>query len=82
MSVWLEWNLSKKEILKLYLDRAYMGGGNFGIGAAAKYYFGKRYRMMFHLAESAMLAGLFQGTYKICSPHQSCRRLEPEPMKF
>jgi penicillin-binding protein 1A len=27
LSLWLETNLSKKEILQLYLDRAYMGGG-------------------------------------------------------
>jgi membrane carboxypeptidase/penicillin-binding protein len=27
--------------LKLYLDRAYMGGGTFGAAAAADYYFGK-----------------------------------------
>ena len=31
LSLWLESNLSKKEILKLYIDRAYMGGGNFGV---------------------------------------------------
>ena len=32
---------SKDEILKLYLDRAYMGGGNFGVAAASEFYFGK-----------------------------------------
>src|SRR5690606_3450924 len=41
LALWLEWNLSKKEILQLYLDRAYMGGGTFGIAAAADFYFGK-----------------------------------------
>ncbi len=30
LALWLEANLSKQEILKLYLDRAYMGGGVFG----------------------------------------------------
>jgi len=67
LSVWLEWNLSKKEILKLYLDRAYMGGGNFGIGAAAKYYFGKDINDV-SLAESALLAGLFKAPTKY-APH-------------
>ncbi|MCP4183347.1 MAG: PBP1A family penicillin-binding protein [Hyphomicrobiales bacterium] len=67
LSVWLEWNLSKKEILKLYLDRAYMGGGNFGIGAAAKFYFGKDINDV-SLAESAMLAGLFKAPTKY-APH-------------
>ena len=41
LAIWLEANLSKKEILQLYLDRAYMGGGTFGIAAAADFYFGK-----------------------------------------
>ncbi len=67
LSVWLEWNLTKKEILKLYLDRAYMGGGNFGIGAAAPYYFGKDIREV-SLAEAAMLAGLFKAPTKY-APH-------------
>ena len=40
LALWLEANLSKQEILKLYLDRAYMGGGNFGIEEAAECYFG------------------------------------------
>ena len=39
LSLWLEFNLDKKEIMKLYIDRAYMGGGNFGVTAAALYYF-------------------------------------------
>src|SRR5215468_6307244 len=30
LALWLEARLSKNEILKLYLDRAYMGGGAFG----------------------------------------------------
>ncbi|MGB6341875.1 MAG: transglycosylase domain-containing protein, partial [Xanthobacteraceae bacterium] len=30
LALWLEAHLSKNEILKLYLDRAYLGGGAFG----------------------------------------------------
>src|SRR5690606_3198845 len=41
LAAWLEANLSKKEILQLYLDRAYLGGGTFGISAAADFYFNK-----------------------------------------
>ncbi|MFN3504484.1 MAG: transglycosylase domain-containing protein, partial [Allorhizobium sp.] len=59
LSVWLEWHYSKDEILKLYLDRAYMGGGNFGVVAAAEYYFGKRIQDI-SLAEAAMLSGLYK----------------------
>ena len=36
LAVWLEVNLTKKEILQLYLDRAYMGGGTFGVDGAAR----------------------------------------------
>lgn len=59
LAVWLEINLTKDEILKLYLDRAYMGGGAFGVVAAADFYFGKDVRDL-TLAESAMLAGLYK----------------------
>ncbi|TYR34307.1 PBP1A family penicillin-binding protein [Mesorhizobium microcysteis] len=67
LALWLEWNLSKKEILQLYLDRAYMGGGTFGITAAADFYFDKGIKEV-NLAEAAMLAGLFKapGNY---APH-------------
>ncbi len=67
LSIWLEVNFSKNEILKLYLDRAYMGGGTFGIEAAAQYYFGKSVRDV-TLAEAAMLAGLFKAPTKY-APH-------------
>ena len=38
LSLWLEAHFTKDEILKLYFDRAYLGGGNFGVAAAAEYY--------------------------------------------
>ncbi|MFN3224989.1 MAG: transglycosylase domain-containing protein [Hyphomicrobiales bacterium] len=59
LALWLEVNLTKDEILKLYLDRAYMGGGAFGVVAAAEFYFDKDVRDI-TLAESAMLAGLYK----------------------
>src|SRR5690606_16410747 len=31
LAIWLEWPYSKDQLLKLYSDRAYMGGGNFGV---------------------------------------------------
>ncbi|MCV3765656.1 transglycosylase domain-containing protein [Rhizobium sp. TRM95796] len=67
LSLWLEANYSKKEILSLYLDRAYMGGGTFGAAAAARFYFGKEITDL-TLAESAMLAGLFKAPAKY-APH-------------
>ena len=67
LALWLEANLSKKEILKLYLDRAYMGGGTFGAAAAAEFYFGKNDQDL-NLAECAMLAGLFKAPARY-APH-------------
>ena len=67
LAIWLEANLSKQEILKLYLDRAYMGGGNFGVEAATQFYFGKSIKDV-NLAEAAMLAGLFKAPEKY-APH-------------
>ncbi|TXN46985.1 PBP1A family penicillin-binding protein [Methylobacterium sp. WL30] len=63
LALWLESHLTKNEILKLYLDRAYMGGGTFGAVAAADYYFGKPLKDI-SLAEAAMLAGLFKAPSK------------------
>ncbi len=67
LALWLEANMSKKEILSLYLDRAYMGGGTFGAAAAAQFYFGKNLTDV-TLAESAILAGLFKAPAKY-APH-------------
>jgi penicillin-binding protein 1A len=67
LALWLEVRLPKNEILKLYLDRAYLGGGTFGVDAAAQYYFNKSARDV-NLAEAAMLAGLFKAPSKF-APH-------------
>jgi penicillin-binding protein 1A len=67
LAMWLEAHLTKNEILKLYLDRAYMGGGTFGVDAAAQFYFNKSARDV-NLAEAAMLAGLFKAPTKF-APH-------------
>jgi penicillin-binding protein 1A len=67
LAVWLEYRLTKQQILKLYLDRAYMGGGTFGVTAAADYYFGKSIKDV-NLAEAAMLAGLFKAPARY-APH-------------
>ncbi|MCQ0989617.1 transglycosylase domain-containing protein [Jiella marina] len=67
LSLWLESHLTKREILAMYLDRAYMGGGSFGAPAAAEFYFGKNIRDV-SLSEAAMLAGLFKAPAKY-APH-------------
>ncbi|TFF20499.1 PBP1A family penicillin-binding protein [Jiella endophytica] len=67
LSLWLESHYTKRQILAMYLDRAYMGGGTFGAAAAAEFYFGKNIRDV-SLAEAAMLAGLFKAPAKY-APH-------------
>ena len=73
LSLWIEARLSKEEILKLYLDRSYLGGGNYGVEAASQFYFGKSVRDI-NLPEAAMLAGLFKAPIEICAA--------PEPRKL
>jgi penicillin-binding protein 1A len=63
LASWLEAHLTKNQILSLYLDRAYLGGGAFGVDAATEYYFGKSVRDI-TLPEAAMIAGMFKAPVK------------------
>ena len=63
----LESRFTKRQILKLYLDRAYLGGGAYGVEAASQFYFGKSVREV-NLAEAALMAGLFKAPSKF-APH-------------
>jgi penicillin-binding protein 1A len=67
LAVLLESRFTKRQILKLYLDRAYLGGGAFGVEAASQFYFGKSVREI-NLAEAALIAGLFKAPSKF-APH-------------
>lgn len=67
LALLLELRYTKREILKMYLDRAYMGGGTFGVEAASQFYFSKSVRDI-NLAEAALLAGLFKAPSKF-APH-------------
>lgn len=55
----IEKELSKNEILELYLNKIYFGKHAYGIAAAAEVYYGKRVEQL-SLANMAMLAGLPQ----------------------
>jgi penicillin-binding protein 1A len=70
----LENELSKDEILHLYLNHVNFGRGRYGIQEAARYYFAKNASEL-TLAESAMLAGVPQAP-----AHLSPRR-NPEAAK-
>ncbi|MDF3047391.1 MAG: rane carboxypeptidase [Candidatus Midichloriaceae bacterium] len=55
----LERKFSKEQIISLYLNRVYLGKGNYGIDAASKYYFGKSGTDL-GIFESAIIAGLLK----------------------
>jgi penicillin-binding protein 1A len=55
----IERQYSKAQILELYINRVYFGGGLWGVEAASLGYFG-RHASQLTLAEAAMLAGLVQ----------------------
>lgn len=55
----MENELSKEEILALYLSEIYLGHGSYGIGAAARNYFHKNVKDL-TVAEASLLAGLPQ----------------------
>ena len=59
LAFWLENRFSKDEILELYLNRVYFGGGAWGVEAASMRYFGKSVSEL-NLGESALLAGLLK----------------------
>ncbi len=53
----MEKNLSKEEILYLYLNQIYLGEGAYGVEAASRTFFGKGAEEL-NIAEGALLAGL------------------------
>jgi penicillin-binding protein 1A len=55
----IEQHFTKDEILYLYVNQIYFGQGAWGIGQAARAYFGKEVKNL-NVAESALLAGLPQ----------------------
>jgi len=67
-AIWLEQRFSKDEILELYLNRVYFGGGTFGIEAAARHYFGRSARSV-TLPQAALLAGLLKAPSKYAPTH-------------
>jgi penicillin-binding protein 1A len=64
LALWLEGRYTKDQILELYLNRVYFGGGAYGIEAAAQRYYGKSARDV-TLAEAAVLAGVVQAPSRL-----------------
>ena len=68
----MEAKYSKDDILSIYLNRAYMGGGAHGAEAASQRYFGKSAAQV-SISEGAMLAGLLTAPSSL-SPTQNLQR--------
>ena len=64
----LERNLTKQEILSLYLNNIYLGNGAYGVEAAAESYFNKRVEQL-NLAEMAMMVGLVKAPSRYSPIH-------------
>ncbi len=72
----IERELSKNEILELYLNKIYLGQRAYGVGAAAQVYYGADVADL-NLAQHAMLAGLPKApsrTNPVTSPEQAVNR--------
>ncbi|OGV36599.1 MAG: peptidase [Legionellales bacterium RIFCSPHIGHO2_12_FULL_35_11] len=59
LAIKIDRELSKEKILELYLNQIYLGNRAYGVGAAAKIYYGKNLNQL-TVAELAMIAGLPQ----------------------
>jgi len=59
LTLQIERRYSKDEILQLYLNQIYFGGGAYGVEAATRLYFDKHAQEM-NLAECALMAGLIR----------------------
>ncbi|HSG33018.1 MAG TPA: PBP1A family penicillin-binding protein [Sphingomonadaceae bacterium] len=53
----LEWKFSKDQVLELYLNKVYFGGGAYGIDSASRKFFSHSAREL-SLGEAAIIAGL------------------------
>ncbi len=76
LAIKIDRELSKEKILELYLNKIYLGNRAYGVGAAAKVYYGKELSEL-NLAEIAMIAGLPQAPSTqnpIANPHQAKKR--------
>lgn len=57
LSLALEWKFSKEQILELYLNKVYFGGGSYGIDSASRNFFSHPATEL-STAEAAIIAGL------------------------
>ncbi len=78
LAIKIDRNLSKEEILELYLNKIYFGNRAYGVAAAAQVYYGKELEEL-TVAEMAMIAGLPQAPSRdnpLVNPNAACKRRE------
>ncbi len=78
LALWLEHVYTKDQILTAYLNRVYLGGGAYGVDAAAQTYFGKPVEQV-TLREAAMIAALLKAPSRyspVNNPDQSDQRAQ------
>ena len=68
LALWLEHELTKKEIISAYLNRVYFGSGTFGVDAASRLFFDKPVQNI-TLREAAVLAGLLKAPSRYSPVH-------------
>lgn len=74
LAIKVERSLSKDEILELYLNQIYYGGGAYGVEAASQAYFGKPVNEL-DLSQAALIAGLPKSpSYLSSNPKEALKR--------
>lgn len=76
LALQLERRYTKDEILTLYLNQIYLGSGAYGVGAAAKTYFGSDVSQL-TLSQCALIAGLPKAPSRyspLVNPDLACKR--------
>ncbi len=83
LSIQIEKNYSKDQILTFYCNKIPFGGPAYGVEAASRYYFGKSARDI-NLAESALLTAIIpspNGRYNIFKNPDNCRAKRDQILK-
>lgn len=75
LAMWLERKFTKEQILEMYLNRVYLGAGNYGIDAAGRSYFSKKASDL-NVQEAAVLAGLLKAPTKFSPANDPVKAAE------
>jgi penicillin-binding protein 1A len=73
LAIQIEKKYTKDQIMTFYCNKIFLGGSIYGVGAAARYYFGKSIRDI-NIAEAALIAGIVpnpNGLYAVFKRQQN-----------